>query len=782
LPCWAQSLQAEATKRGIVIGTNDRVDCEVAPDWFHEFQTQAWESEARIVAILAGWQSGKALAIETPILTSGGFKRMGDMKPGDMVFGRDGKPCNVVGVSPVYVPKKCYLLTFCDGTEMVADGEHQWLAWNQKDRQRNPDGRVVTTQQMVDFGVKAQDGGAQWSIPLPSPVELPRRDYSLDPYVLGAWLGDGTSRSCQITVAEQDIVDNITKAGVTLTPVQCQNSGKATTYKMVGAELNLRARDLWCNKHIPEEYKLGSVDQRLELLRGMMDTDGYCDPDGHLEYCTVREDLAMDFAEVVRSLGVKCRVKVNRAALYGKDCGPRYRVMFYTGIQMFHVKRKAERQKAPSRPDVYARYIRRIEPIKPRPVRCISVDSSDSLYVASRDYVVTHNTVTLPWLLLREIQRCGPGDYGAFSTTYKLLERKFRPELAKVFKPYAKYNKADQQFVFTDAGSRMLWGDEWDGSPTIVQLGYAENPDSLESATMKAVAWDEPGQNAVPEQAFLTVWSRLMVNMGRLFLASRPYVFNWFEKLTRERWHNADVISFPSHANPVNPPEHDPYWKSLRDTMPAWLYTMLYEGRYTRPAGLVFDCFDRAKHCIPPLPGGLPEGSEIYTSWDFGGRNTAAVIWAKVPGDGIHIIRTYKKESASVPDHVRAIRMYAPGEIKRSVGGAKSENSWRQHFKVAGLAISEPRISGLEETMSCLYALFSMDRLKIWEWEGTEPLIREIETLSREVDDDGTVLENIVDESKYHRIAAARYGATMFFRPTQNHYDRPYPDEFYESD
>ena len=131
-------------------------------------------------------------------------------------------------------------------------------------------------------------------------------------------------------------------------------------------------------------------------------------------------------------------------------------------------------------------------------------------------------TVFLPPWLKREIQRKGPGDYGAFSSTYRLLDRKFLPLLKEEFEGFATWHNGSQRFIFIEEGSRALWGDKWNGKPTIIQLGHAENPDSLESATLKAVAWDECGQRLVPKESFETVESRLMVNRGRMCLASRP--------------------------------------------------------------------------------------------------------------------------------------------------------------------------------------------------------------------------------------------------------------------
>src|ERR1035437_2728169 len=201
-------------------------------------------------------------------------------------------------------------------------------------------------------------------------------------------------------------------------------------------------------------------------------------------------------------------------------------------------------------------------------------------------------TVTLPEWLKREIKSRGPGDYGAFSSTYKLLDTKFLPELLKTFDGLADFQESKQKFVFTEIGNKRIHGAGWNGRPTVIRLGHSQNPDSLESSTLKGVAWDECGQRLIPKQSYDTVRSRLMANRGRMILASRPYEMGWFEKLVTGDDPDVRVINFPSWANPINPAKDDPYWDKIRAEMPAWRFIMQYEGRFTMPAGLIYDCFN----------------------------------------------------------------------------------------------------------------------------------------------------------------------------------------------
>lgn len=375
-------------------------------------------------------------------------------------------------------------------------------------------------------------------------------------------------------------------------------------------------------------------------------------------------------------------------------------------------------------------------------------------------------TVFLPNWLKREIQRKGPGDYGAFSTTYKLLNRKFLPELKTEFKHLAVYHKADMQFVFTEAGSRMMWGDQWDGTPTVIQLGYAENPDSLESATMKAVVWDEPGQRLVPEQSFLTVQSRLMVNRGRMCLSSRPYEFNWFQKLVQAGLtgtdNNVKVVSFPSWANPVNPKEDDPYWEDLRRSTAPWQFTMLYEGKFTRPAGAIYDIFDSKVHCIPRFD--IPKDWERVIGLDFGPNNTCAVFFARDPVRKRWIIyRVYLQGGRSVEQHVYAIRRGEPKKL-RCYGGAHHEQEAREAYTMAGLPCQEPPINDVFEGIKRGYGAYA--RRELFMFSDLKKLVAETETYAYELDDDGEPTEKIQNKSKFHRCDAKRYGSSAIWART----------------
>ena len=382
-------------------------------------------------------------------------------------------------------------------------------------------------------------------------------------------------------------------------------------------------------------------------------------------------------------------------------------------------------------------------------------------------------TVTLPHWLKREIHRRGPGDYGAFSSTYRLLSRKFLPELKKAFRDLAEFRAGDQQFVFTVAGNKLIHGPEWTGEPTIIQLGHAENPDSLESATLKAVVWDECGQRLVPKQSFDTVVSRLMVNRGRMCLASKPYESGWFERLVTGKGDGVGVVSFPSWANPENPQKDDVYWDRLRADMATWRFTMQYEGVFTMPAGLIYDCFDWELNTCDDFD---VSNLSMHPGMDFGKVNTAGLVVADDRATGVlYVIGEYHAgKKRDYPEHVTSMRLLTREwggnkPLQPGAGGNKhGEDGWREAYRKHGLPLDEPPESNIEVQIQNVYSLMKQRKIKFFR-RGAAETISDVQHFSREVDEDGVVTDKIADEAKWHRLAALRYVVSKLSTPEEIH-------------
>lgn len=277
--------------------------------------------------------------------------------------------------------------------------------------------KVRTTQEIVDTLFYGKRGDTNHSIPVCGALKMPATTLPIDPYVLGAWLGDGSSAGASITNADQEILDRIEAAGYKIGCPYGHSSGAAKIYgigKLIdGTALHtqLRLAGLLLNKHIPKEYLRASVEQRLSLLRGLMDTDGHAGTNGTIEWCSILPELANSFAELARSLGQKAVIYCHPAKLYGKWCGYRYRVRWTPTINPFGLQRKADRVVLGGDQALrnHHRMIVSAEPIPSSPMRCLTVDSPHGLFLAGEAMIPTHNTrAGAQWVIQRAYEGKGP--------------------------------------------------------------------------------------------------------------------------------------------------------------------------------------------------------------------------------------------------------------------------------------------------------------------------------------------------------------------------------------
>lgn len=375
---------------------------------------------------------GKALALDTPIPTPKGWKTMGTLAAGQEIFAPDGTTTRIIGTTDVMHDRPCYRLTFSDGAQITADAEHLWLTETLAAREcaaaeerrgetkkrgtdqrhkRNQFPAVITTEHIART-IRARGGHAlNHSIQACAPLQYTPQALPIDPYVLGAWLGDGTSRSAQITCHPDDaeILDHIRVAGVPVRKLSAKyqwalgdgaGKGKRGTATLAGT---LRTLGLLQNKHIPEAYQRASILQRLALLQGLMDTDGTVSGGGtangrgsgmaKCEFSVTKEELARGFHELTAGLGIKATFRESPATLNGRIVGTRYRIQFQTELPVFRLARKATRITPLRTRRSRLRYIQSVEPVESVPVRCIQVDRPDGMFIAGRECIPTHNSV-----------------------------------------------------------------------------------------------------------------------------------------------------------------------------------------------------------------------------------------------------------------------------------------------------------------------------------------------------------------------------------------------------
>ena len=342
---------------------------------------------------------GEPLALDTPVPTPTGWTTMGDIRPGDRVLGRNGRPANVLAASSVHLNRRCYRISLKNGDSIVADASHLWAAVDRNTASRAE--RTYTTQELYDLSVKPYPngiGGFRLSLPEAPTLELPEADLLVDPYVLGAWLGDGQTAGAAICGAWDDlkyIASEIEARGYATTHWESSGESRAVIGIPGGLLTALAALGVLGAKRIPDPYLRASVGQRLDLLCGLMDTDGSVghNGQGQCEYSSKDEHLARQVLELVRSLGYRASI-VGKADLRSRT-GQQWRVRFRSRPDCipFLLPRKIDRCVEAGEPHFSGRRsVISIEPVASVPVRCITVDTEDHLFLAGKGFVPTHNS------------------------------------------------------------------------------------------------------------------------------------------------------------------------------------------------------------------------------------------------------------------------------------------------------------------------------------------------------------------------------------------------------
>lgn len=362
---------------------------------------------------------GKALAIDTDIPTPDGWKKMGDLNVFDRVYDEKGKITYIMNVTEIMYDRPCYEVVFTDGTKVIADENHLWFTSSHKDRCSNRNARVknrlvfrplkpngtdqshkrtypsVKTTKEISETVYAEKGKRlNHCVSLCGPVFNDEKTLLVHPYVLGAWLGDGTSSSSGFTTADKEIIRILESFGYPATKSKYKYG-----YNITGLKSKLRKYNLINNKHIPPTYMLGSEKQRLELLRGLMDTDGGCDKNGRCEFTTIKKEFGVQVLELIRSLGIRATMIEGDATLYGRIISKKYRISFVTSKKVFRLKRK--RSRLPNKIKYDTRYIVSCNRTDSVPVKCIQVDSPSGLFLCSRSFIPTHNSDILDQICLQ---------------------------------------------------------------------------------------------------------------------------------------------------------------------------------------------------------------------------------------------------------------------------------------------------------------------------------------------------------------------------------------------
>lgn len=355
--------------------------------------------------ILSGRGWGKLLPLNTLISTPDGFTTMGEISVGDTVYAPDGTTTLVTGAFDTQTPDKAYEIKFNDGTSVISADTHEWVTWTRSERKKIDqypskwwgDSHIRSTQELFKTQTVGSRKDSNHSIPLVS-IDGVKVEFSIDPYVLGVWLGDGATHGAEVTIGEIDQSEMRS---------QLANAGHETTpygpiqFGISGLRSHLRKEGLLGSKHVPNKLLRGSFNQRLALVQGLMDTDGgVVSGSQYVEFCTTSPTIAESMLDLLWSLGQAPRAKwyKNSYVVGGvrKIAKDKCRIKFRPTVQVFRLSRKANQigQSVGQARRHTARMISSVVPTPVVPMRCISVAHESRMYLVGREMIPTHNTRT----------------------------------------------------------------------------------------------------------------------------------------------------------------------------------------------------------------------------------------------------------------------------------------------------------------------------------------------------------------------------------------------------
>jgi hypothetical protein len=321
--------------------------------------------------LVLGRRSGKMLDLSTPLLTTNGWKTMGDVQVGDCVFSPDGSATKITAKSDINFDEQAYELEFSNGEIIKAGASHEWktLTYNQINNlnlTEYTDDKIITTEDIYNSLTHMSDDGVEsfnHAIPITQPLTYPNVvELSMNPYLLG------------LSFANKYRLNTL------------NNNTNSSNNDLIS---------------ISREYFESSIDERMELLKGLNDISGYVNErDKSVEFLTQNNELAQDYHELVSSLGFKSKIEHNND-VYKVVCflHENSKVFGFEPKQdcVDHLKFDAQDKKL--------HYITRCDKIKNEGMQCIEVDHPSHMYLAGRSLIPTHNSFLTAVITLYEVYR-----------------------------------------------------------------------------------------------------------------------------------------------------------------------------------------------------------------------------------------------------------------------------------------------------------------------------------------------------------------------------------------
>lgn len=419
--------------------------------------------------ILGPSSFGKVQPYDAKIITPDGIVEMRDIKVGSKIIGADGKPHNVTAVFP-HKDWEFYKVTFSDGTSTECGMEHLWNVNSYYQRvqkkyipgrsEKLPSGhyskfacpdysyKTMSLRDIVESGLYRKNGKVyNFKVQMPKPVEFEDIPVNIDPYIIGHIVGDGCFSDCSITVGKQDFTEhtkNISEVWPDISTRFTDRGVYEIAFKKNFENLLSRYYDLSLlskDKYIHHDYLYNSIEKRIALLNGLMDSNGTCSKHGRCSYSSKSLRLAENVRTLVLSLGGFAKIIERKNRSYKKpngefvNCGNHYEVEILLcdpSIPVFKLKRKQDRVRYKTEHHD-GRFIKSVEFSKKSDGQCIKVDAEDELYLTN-DFIVTHNTsLTTALALYASGFKSEQNDYQGFKVLQIVFEDRIKQIQRKHF-------------------------------------------------------------------------------------------------------------------------------------------------------------------------------------------------------------------------------------------------------------------------------------------------------------------------------------------------------------
>lgn len=375
-------------------------------DYFY-FQTiQDAEESGKHLCVLKSRRKGYEQPYSEEVLTPNGFVQMGSLKVGDMVMNPNGSPVRIGDIVEQGV-QEVYEVEFQDGRVVRCGANHLWATC------RN--GKKFYIMPTKEYAKRKLTQGSKgkehypYKVPAINPLRFDEKPTHIDPYVLGVLLGDGYICGSQVrfSTADQFIVEELSRRLPDYIIKKIESDkyayviiSKDKKHNSLNRELKKLGIKVKANKKfIPENYKYTSVENRFELVRGLMDTDGSI-TNGSSTFVSTSEQLIDDLQFVLRSLGIRCHKSKEIEGRFGVEFNngyksntlPHWELCITTQEDIFKLPRKLERIRKDRKYNyngIGIKAIRRTGKFEKQ--RCLCIDNENHLYI-TKDFIPTHNS------------------------------------------------------------------------------------------------------------------------------------------------------------------------------------------------------------------------------------------------------------------------------------------------------------------------------------------------------------------------------------------------------